>query len=105
MNFVFLNQYYPPDAAPTGIMLARVVQEMTKAGHEVTVICAKGGYASRDANDQEDGEAEELEEVEEQVEHGIEAFRTLRSIRDRTLRRQQAPRWVVSRLRSAEWLR
>ena len=53
MNFVFLNQYYPPDAAPTGIMLARVVQEMTKAGHEVTVICAKGGYASRDANDQE----------------------------------------------------
>jgi hypothetical protein len=59
MNFVFLNQYYPPDAAPTGIMLARVVQEMTKAGHEVTVICAKGGYASRDANDQESGNVDE----------------------------------------------
>ena len=72
MNFVFLNQYYPPDAAPTGIMLARVVQEMTKAGHEVTVICAKGGYASRDANDQEDGEAEELEEG------GLSALRVLR---------------------------
>ena len=72
MNFVFLNQYYPPDAAPTGIMLARVVQEMTKAGHEVTVICAKGGYASRDANDQEDGKVEQLEEG------GLSALRVLR---------------------------
>lgn len=51
MEFVFLNQYYPPDAAPTGTMLERVVEELVKAGHGVTVICAKGGYASRDAED------------------------------------------------------
>ena len=37
-----------------------------------TVICAKGGYASRDANDQEDGEAEEIEEG------GLRALRVLR---------------------------
>lgn len=72
MNFVFLNQYYPPDAAPTGIMLARVVQEMTKAGHEVTVICAKGGYASDAAGDHENGKAEQLEEG------GLSALRVLR---------------------------
>lgn len=62
MNFVFLNQYYPPDAAPTGIMLARVVQEMTKAGHEVTVICAKGGYASKSVGDQEVKKTKEFEQ-------------------------------------------
>ena len=54
MNFVFLNQYYPPDAAPTGVMLAGVVEELTKAGHEVTVICAKGGYASKQIRSDEE---------------------------------------------------
>lgn len=48
MHLVFLNQYYPPDAAPTGTMLERVVEELVKAGHGVTVICAKGGYANRE---------------------------------------------------------
>lgn len=51
MKFVFLNQYYPPDAAPTGTMLERVVEELVRAGHGVTVICAKGGYASRKTGD------------------------------------------------------
>lgn len=45
MHLVFLNQYYPPDAAPTGVMLAAVVEELAAQGHEVTVICAEGGYA------------------------------------------------------------
>ena len=49
MNFVFLNQYYPPDAAPTGMMLVRVVEELVEVGHGVTVICAKGGYASKES--------------------------------------------------------
>jgi glycosyltransferase involved in cell wall biosynthesis len=45
MRLVFLNQYYPPDAAPTGVMLRAVAEECARQGHEVTVICAAGGYA------------------------------------------------------------
>ena len=28
MHLVFINQYYPPDGAPTGIALAAVVEEL-----------------------------------------------------------------------------
>jgi hypothetical protein len=45
MHFVFLNQYYPPDAAPTGVMLEAVAEHLANQGHHVTVICAGGGYA------------------------------------------------------------
>ncbi len=45
MHLVFLNQYYPPDAAPTGVMLQAVAEECARQGHQVTVICADGGYA------------------------------------------------------------
>ena len=45
MHLVFLNQYYPPDAAPTGVMLEAVVEELAAQGHRVTVLCAEGGYA------------------------------------------------------------
>lgn len=45
MHLVFLNQYYPPDAAPTGVMLQAVVGQLVADGHRVTVICAEGGYA------------------------------------------------------------
>lgn len=45
MHLVFLNQYYPPDAAPTGVMLEGLVERLIKDGHEVTVLCASGGYA------------------------------------------------------------
>jgi colanic acid biosynthesis glycosyl transferase WcaI len=45
MHLVFLNQYYPPDAAPTGVMLETVVEKLAADGHRVTVLCAEGGYA------------------------------------------------------------
>lgn len=45
MRIVFLNQYYPPDAAPTGMMLQGVAEQLAKDGHDVTVFCASGGYA------------------------------------------------------------
>ena len=32
-------------------MLAGVVEELIEAGHEVTVICAKGGYASKESGE------------------------------------------------------
>ena len=46
MHLVFLNQYYPPDAAPTGVMLKAVAERLVADGHGVTVLCAAGGYAS-----------------------------------------------------------
>ncbi len=45
MHLVFLNQYYPPDGAPTGVMLAAVAERLAADGHEVSVLCATGGYA------------------------------------------------------------
>jgi len=45
MHLVFLNQYYPPDAAPTGVMLKAVAERLVADGHDVTVLCAAGGYA------------------------------------------------------------
>jgi len=50
MHLVFLNQYYPPDVAPTGVMLQAVVGRLLEDGHEVTVICAEGGYAGGAVN-------------------------------------------------------
>lgn len=44
MHVVFINQYYPPDVAPTGVLLKRVAEEIVAMGHEVTVICGIGGY-------------------------------------------------------------
>ena len=37
------------------MMLARVVDELSSRGHEVTVICAKGGYAGRKIDDAKSG--------------------------------------------------
>lgn len=53
MHLVFLNQYYPPDTAPTGVMLEAVAEELTAQGHEVTVICSKGDYAETKNKNQE----------------------------------------------------
>lgn len=44
MHVVFINQYYPPDVAPTGVLVRRVAEEMVALGHEVTVICGTSGY-------------------------------------------------------------
>ncbi|MCW1887330.1 glycosyltransferase family 4 protein [Luteolibacter flavescens] len=45
MHFVLLNQYYPADEAPTGLMLEAVAESLLAEGHRVTVLCAAGGYA------------------------------------------------------------
>ncbi len=45
MHLVFLNQYFPPDEAPTGVMLESVAAQAAKDGHQVTIICSEGGYA------------------------------------------------------------
>lgn len=59
MHLVLLNQYYPPDLAPTGVMLEVLAKRMVAEGHRVTVLCARGGYAGplADGSDPADGEA------------------------------------------------
>ena len=55
MNLIFINQYFPPDEAPTGLMLERVAEELVGEGHEVTILCAKGGYAKTGEKDAGEG--------------------------------------------------
>ncbi|MES2467241.1 MAG: glycosyltransferase family 4 protein [Verrucomicrobiota bacterium] len=38
MHFVLLNQFYPPDLLPTGVMLEAVAEALVARGHEVTVV-------------------------------------------------------------------
>ncbi len=80
MHLVFLNQYYPPDAAPTGVMLEGLVQGLVKDGHEVTVLCASGGYAGEKMLKTEKLKTEKLNgteewaaEIEEKKESGRDA--------------------------------
>jgi glycosyltransferase involved in cell wall biosynthesis len=51
MRIVLINQYYPPDMAPTGIMLEGVVERLVRDGHEVSVVCANGRYAGHGGGD------------------------------------------------------
>lgn len=49
MHLVFINQYYPPDEAPTGLMLEEVAIRLIEKGHQVTILCASGGYTNQRA--------------------------------------------------------
>lgn len=44
MHFLFLNQYFPPDPAPTGILLAELAAELRSHGHTVDCIGAAQDY-------------------------------------------------------------
>lgn len=65
MHLVFFNQYYPPDFAPTGVMLRDVAEAMVVQGNRVTIICSKGGYSDGE------GSAEEVDKTEA----GLEVIR------------------------------
>lgn len=47
MRFLLLNQFYPPDAAPTGVYLHDVARGLVEAGHEARVLCSRRGYDGR----------------------------------------------------------
>lgn len=57
MRIVLLNQFYPPDLAPTGLYLHDVARALVAAGHDVTVIASQraygggGGYAQTELLD------------------------------------------------------
>lgn len=42
MRILLLNQFYPPDTAATGQLLADVARGLAASGHEVDVICSRG---------------------------------------------------------------
>ena len=44
MKLLFINQYYWPDMAATAQMLTDLCEHLARAGHEVSVLCSRGGY-------------------------------------------------------------
>src|SRR6266850_2495727 len=46
MRFLLLNQFYPPDPAPTGRYLHDVARELAGRGHLVRVVCSRRAYAT-----------------------------------------------------------
>jgi hypothetical protein len=47
VRFLLLNQFYPPDIAPTGQVLHDVAVNLVSKGHTVTVICSNRSYDAR----------------------------------------------------------
>ncbi|HRU04723.1 MAG TPA: glycosyltransferase family 4 protein [Candidatus Brocadiia bacterium] len=45
MKVLLLNQFYPPDTAATGQLLADVASHLASLGHDVHVLCSAGQYA------------------------------------------------------------
>lgn len=44
MNLLLVNQYYPPDTAPTGQYLHQLAVALARRGHAVDVICSRRAY-------------------------------------------------------------
>src|SRR5687768_5771191 len=44
MRILFLNQYFPPDPAPTGILFAELADECVACGHQVDFVDAGQDY-------------------------------------------------------------
>jgi colanic acid biosynthesis glycosyl transferase WcaI len=44
MRILFLNQYFPPDPAPTGALLREVADALVAAGHDVDFVAARQDY-------------------------------------------------------------
>src|SRR5580704_15721828 len=45
MKILFINQFFPPDLAPTGQLLSDVTAYLSEQGHDVSVICSESIYA------------------------------------------------------------
>lgn len=45
MRLLLLNQFYPPDPAPTGVYLHDLATALVAQGHEVTVLCSQRDYS------------------------------------------------------------
>jgi colanic acid biosynthesis glycosyl transferase WcaI len=49
MRFLLLNQFYPPDPAPTGQYLHSLARMLVKRGHQVRVLCSRRSYDGKKA--------------------------------------------------------
>ncbi len=49
MRFLLLNQFYPPDAAPTGWYLHGLGRELGRRGHWVKAVCSLRSYDGKDS--------------------------------------------------------
>lgn len=48
MKILLLNQFFPPDLAPTGQMAADLAEDLVASGHSVTVVASRGNYLGGD---------------------------------------------------------
>lgn len=44
MRFLLLNQYFPPDPAPTGVLFGEIAERLRAEGHEVDFVAARQDY-------------------------------------------------------------
>ncbi len=44
MRFLFLNQYFPPDPAPTGVLFGEIAEMLRAGGHDVDFVAARQDY-------------------------------------------------------------
>ncbi len=51
MKILFLNQFFWPDSSATSQLLTDLARGLAARGHQVSVICAEGGYASAAAEE------------------------------------------------------
>ena len=51
MKILLLNQFFPPDLAPTGQMAADLAEDLVAAGHSVTVVTSQGDYLGGEKRD------------------------------------------------------
>ena len=49
MRFLLLNQFYPPDPAPTGWYLHGLARELVRRGHWVKVLASRRSYDGKDS--------------------------------------------------------
>jgi len=44
VQFLLINQFYPPDLAPTGVYLHGLARALVERGHAVEVLCSRASY-------------------------------------------------------------
>jgi|HubBroStandDraft_6_1064221.scaffolds.fasta_scaffold274064_2 hypothetical protein len=45
MRILIINQFFRPDAAPTGQYACDLARHLNAEGHDITVVCSAGSYA------------------------------------------------------------